>query len=116
MEVQMVETKAMGPELVDIPIGTFRHYISFIATHDLWDEATAALAAKGIKSVLIGAPQMLAVRQFMADKGPALNALPDHAGALVVPECGHDCRPVAPKSPFPDGGVSQPFPEDPPPR
>ena len=88
-----------GPfsDLAEVPIGTFRHYMNFIAKHDLWDEATNVLQAAGIRSVVLGGRQINIIREFVATKGAELKNDPAHAGALVVPECSVVCRP--PKTP-----------------
>ncbi|MET9326891.1 hypothetical protein [Tsukamurella sp. NPDC003166] len=87
----------LDTELLKVPIGTFRHYIDFIVTHDLWDEATAALeTAAGSKSVLLGAVQTMVIRDLVDTRGAQLNDQPEHAGALVVPECGCDATVARP--------------------
>lgn len=112
MPTSVDSANASGIDLVEIPIGTFRQYLSFISEHDLWDEATKLLADKGIKSVILGSTQLNLVREFVNAKGSALNADPIHGGALVVPECSLVCpSPRVPMSPggpgdggIPDGG------------
>ncbi len=84
-------------DLVEVPIGTFRHYMNFIVKHELWDEVTNVLQAAGIRNVVIGGPHVKVIREFVATKGAELNNDPRHAGALVVPECSIICRP--PKTP-----------------
>jgi hypothetical protein len=86
-------------DLVEVPIGTFRHYMTFIAQHDLWDEATAALRSAGQGGVVLGGPQVNVIREFVTAKGAQLNETPEHAGALVVPECSVICpQPATPAS------------------
>jgi hypothetical protein len=84
-------------DLVEVPIGTFRHYMNFIVKHDLWDEATNRLQAAGLRGVVLGGSHVNVIREFVAGKGADLNREPQHAGALVLPECALVCRP--PKSP-----------------
>ena len=93
-----------GPysDLVEVPVGTFRFYLTFIVEHDLWDEATNVLRAAGIRSVVLDSAQVNIIREFVAAKGADLNNDPRHAGALVVPECSILCPPAQ----FPQGGGS----------
>lgn len=91
-------------DLVEVPIGTFRHYMNFIVKHDLWDEATNVLQAAGIRSVVLGSAHVNIIREFVATKGTELNNDPRHAGALVVPECSIFCPPPQ----VPHGGGSPP--------
>jgi hypothetical protein len=86
-----------GSDVVEVPIGTFRHYMNFIVEHDLWDEATNALRAAGTKSVVLGGLHVGVIREFVDARGAEMNSRPEHAGALVVPECSLVCRP--PKTP-----------------
>ena len=102
-------------DLVEVPIGTFRHYMNFIAKQDLWDEATDRLQAAGIRSVVLGGAHVNIIREFVTAKGAELNNDPRHAGALVVPECSIVCPP--PQVPHgggspPDGGSPEGGPPD----
>jgi hypothetical protein len=98
-------------DLVEVPIGTFRHYVTFIVKHNLWDEATSALQAAGTRGVVLGGPHVQVIREFVEAKGAELNKDPEHAGALVVPECSILCpQPQVPHGGGtpPDGGTGSP--------
>ncbi|MET8697947.1 hypothetical protein ABZW10_03555 [Kitasatospora sp. NPDC004723] len=87
-------------DVVEVPIGTFRHYMNFIVKHDLWDDATSALQAAGINGVVLGGQLVKVIREFVDAKGAELNNDPTHAGALVVPECSIVCpQPKTPANP-----------------
>jgi hypothetical protein len=108
MTVEPDSKGAPYTDLVEVPIGTFRHYMNFLVKHDLWDEATNVLRTAGIRSVVLGGAQVNIIREFVETKGAELNHDPRHAGALVVPECSIICPP--PQTPHgggtpPDGGV-----------
>jgi hypothetical protein len=104
MPAEPASSSVPSSDLAEVPIGTFRHYLNFIVKHDLWDEATNVLQAAGIRSVLLSSAQVNIIREFVTTKGAELNNQPQHAGALVVPECSIICPPPQ----VPHGGGSPP--------
>ncbi|MET9490644.1 hypothetical protein [Nocardia sp. NPDC006630] len=94
-------------DLVEVPVGTFQHYMKFIAENDLWDESRQALRDAGLKSVVLGGQHVQVIREFIAARGNELVNDPNHANALVLPECSILCpQPAVPVSPGPgDAGA-----------
>lgn len=104
MAVEMDTSSGPYKEFAEVPIGTFRHYMNFIVAHDLWDDVSSALRSAGMRSVVLSGAQVNVIRQFVDAKSAEMNADPQHAGALVVPECSIFCPPPQ----VPHGGGSPP--------
>jgi hypothetical protein len=84
----MTITSATG-KLVDVPVDTFRSHISFVVTHDLWDDLDEALRQAGIDAITMDPRPVFVISELVANKGSQLSEDPRHAGAVVMtPECG----------------------------
>ena len=101
-----------GHEMLEVPVDTFRDFVKFIAKHDLWDEVRQALTEAGIDTVPINRRPVQIISELVTGKGGNQSEDPDHADALVTPECGcnvvfthPDLHPHTPSPTHPDGGT-----------